>query len=71
MLKAFGLVMMLLALYFGMQLYTKDMERVVEHVDAVTGSRDEGSGEHRGTVTQRVRDKVTADIARGAARYGE
>jgi len=71
MLKAFGLVLMIIAIYIGMQLYTKDMERVVDSVDAVATMGDEPGAPRSGPVTQRVRDKVTADIARGAARYGD
>jgi hypothetical protein len=69
MMKAFGLVLMMIALYLGMQLYTRDMERVVDHVDSVTATGDEEYAARRSPVTHRVRDKVRADIARGAERY--
>ena len=69
MLKAFGLLLMVIALYVGMQLYTKDMERVVDHIDSVTATGDEEYDARPGPVTDRVRAKVSADIARGAARY--
>jgi hypothetical protein len=69
MMKAFGLVLMVIAIYLGMQLYTKDMERVVDQVGSVASTGDEEYDSRPGPVTHRVRDKVSADIARGAARY--
>ena len=86
--KAFGLVMLLVALYIGMQIYTGNIDSLMRRATApIEGTRREAplaSGltgaagmadavptdrERRVWVTDVVREKVGADMARGARRY--
>jgi hypothetical protein len=88
--KAFGLVLMLAALYIGMQIYTGNIESLTRRATApiqgterdtplatgLTGAAGMADSvptdrERRVWVTDVVRDKVTADMARGAARYDD
>ncbi len=84
--RIFGLVSILVAMYLGMQIYTKGIDGLLDSVwDPIESSeRDSSSfGGHltggdvtmpterkRGPITQKVRDKVTADLQRGAERRG-
>ncbi len=88
--RAFGFVVVLLALYIGMQIYTGSIEslltRVTSPVEGTSRDVPLASGltgaagmadavptdrERRVWVTDVVREKVTADIARGARRYAD
>lgn len=88
--KAFGLVVMLLALYIGMQIYTEGIDsllgRVTSPIEGTSREAPLATGltaaagmadavptdrERRVWVTDVVRDKVTADIARGARRHSD
>ncbi len=82
--RIFGLVSILVAMYIGMQIYTKGIDSMLgSTLDPIEPSeRDSSSfGGHltggdvtmpterkRGPITQKVRDKVTADLQRGAER---
>ncbi len=84
--KLFGLVSILIAMYIGMQIYTKGIDSMLgSALDPIESSeRDSSSfGGHltggdvtmptarqRAPITQRVRDKVTADLERAADRRG-
>lgn len=84
--RLFGLVAILVAMYVGMQIYTQGIDNMLGGaLDPIESSeRDSSSiGTHltggdvtmpterdRGPVTQKVRDKVTADLQRGAERRG-
>ncbi len=84
--KLFGLVSILVAMYIGMQIYTNGIDSMLGNaLDPIESSeRDSSSfGGHltggnatvpterkRGPITQKVRDKVTDDLQRGAARRG-
>ena len=84
--RLFGLVSILIAMYIGMQIYTKGIDSMLgSALDPIESSeRDSSSfGGHltggdvtmpterkRGPITQKVRDKVTADLQRGAERRG-
>jgi hypothetical protein len=86
--KAFGLVLMLISLYLGMEIYTKGIDQALGGVLAAiepmsereeplataltpaAGLADEPSSPTRpSNVTDRVRQRVTADMAAGARRY--
>jgi hypothetical protein len=86
--RAFGLVLMLISLYIGMEIYTKGMDQALGGAFAAiepmsqreeplatgltpaAGLAEEPSGPTRPiNVTDRVRQKVTADMAAGARRY--
>ena len=82
--KLFGLVSILIAMYIGMQIYTKGIDSMLgSALDPIESSERDSSpfGGHltggdvtmpterkRGPVTQVVRDKVTADLRKGASR---
>ena len=84
--RLFGLVTILVAMYLGLQIYTQGIDDVLGGaLDPIESSeRDSSSlGGHltggdvtmpterdRGPVTQKVRDKVTADLQHGAQRRG-
>lgn len=91
--KAFGIVLMLGALYVGLTLYTEGVDQAFDGVLAgvldplePANSRDpygthltpvaQGAGDlpterrRHGSVTQRVRERVTADLEQGAKRRG-
>jgi hypothetical protein len=82
--RAFGLVLMLVALYIGMQIYTGNIESLTAPIRGTqretplaTGLTDAAGmadsvptdRERRVWVTDVVRERVTADMARGARRY--
>ena len=86
--KGFGLIMMLAAMYFGMQVYTEGVENVwggvfapiqgsdrdaplATHLSPAAQLADEPSSPSRPRVriTERVRQRVTADLEAGARRY--
>lgn len=88
--KAFGLILMLAALYIGMQIYTGNIESLTRSATApirgtdretplatgltdAAGMADGGptDRERRVWVTDVVRERVSADMARGAARYDD
>ncbi len=88
--KAFGLVMMLVALYLGMQIYTGGIQSLTRRATApiqgsdretplatgLTGAAGMADAvptdrERRVWVTDVVRERVGADMARGARRYGD
>ena len=88
--RAFGFVLVLAALYIGMQIYTGSVDSLLTRATAPIGgtSRDTplatgltgAAGmadtvptdrERRVWVTDVVREKVSADIARGARRHAE
>ena len=91
--KAFGLVMILIALYIGMTIYTKGAEQTLDSLHSALApiqpmsQREEplatglspaagladapSGGENRPvTITDRVRNQVSADMALGASRRG-
>ena len=84
--KLFGLVSILVALYIGMQIYTKGIEDMLGGaMDPIESSERDSSPfggqltggdvtmpteRKRGPVTQQVRDRVTADLQHGADRRG-
>ena len=88
--KAFGLLMMVIALYIGMTVYTKGFDQAYKSAFApiqpmsqretpaatgltpAAGLADAPSGgENRPvTITDRVRNQVSADMALGAERRG-
>ncbi|MBW2421262.1 MAG: hypothetical protein JRH19_22155 [Deltaproteobacteria bacterium] len=84
--KLFGLISILVGMYLGMQIYTEGIDGMLGSLmDPIESSeRDSSSfGGHltggdvtmpterkRGPVTQRVREKVTADLQLGAERRG-
>lgn len=84
--RLFGLVAILVALYIGMQIYTKGIDSMLgSALDPIESSeRDSSSiGTHltggdvtmpterkRGPITEQVRDRVTADLQHGAERRG-
>lgn len=86
--KAFGLIVMLLALYLGMRVYTEGIDAMLGRVTApiegtsreaplatgLTGAAGMADSvptdrERRVWVTDVVREKVTADLERGARRH--
>ena len=88
--KAVGLLLMLAALYIGMQIYMGNLESLTRSAAApiqgtdretplatgltdAAGMADGGptDRERRVWVTDVVRERVTADMARGARRYPE
>ena len=82
MVKAFGLITMLIALYIGMSLYTKGMDQTYEaafgpaehesYQDTQVTSRadrtEPSSPNRRVMITDRVRQRVTSVIQEGARR---
>ncbi len=84
--RLFVLVSILVAMYIGMQIYTKGIEGMLGGaMDPIESSERDSSAfggnliggdvtmpteRKRGPVTQKVRDKVTADLQRGAERRG-
>ncbi len=84
--KLFGLVSILIAMYIGMQIYTKGIDSLLGGaLDPIESSERDSSafGGHltggdvtmpterkRGPITEKVRDRVTADLERGAKRRG-
>lgn len=84
--KLFGIVSILVAMYIGMQIYTKGMDGTLDRAfgaieaserdSSASGSAPTGSDATAptertpGRLTERVRDKVTLDLQRGAARSG-
>jgi len=84
--RLFGLVTLLVAMYIGMQIYTRGIDSVLgSSLDPIQSSeRDSSSlGGHltggdvtmpterkRGPITQQVGDRVQADLQHGAARRG-
>ena len=80
MTKAFGLIAIIIAMYLGMSIYTEGIDRTldgifasVEPVDDPTAGLAGGfsdPSQPRGRVTERVRDRVTADLQQGAQRRG-
>ena len=84
--RLFGLVSILVAMYLGMQIYTQGIESVVgTALDPIETSERDSSpfGGHliggdvtmpterkRGPITEQVRNRVTADLQRGAERRG-
>ncbi|UCE86370.1 MAG: hypothetical protein JSU66_01095 [Deltaproteobacteria bacterium] len=89
--KAFGWILMLLALYIGMTIYTEGMDQAFGGIFAPLQSQNEsdrplataltplaqeadppsaGYRPRRGSVTDRVRARVSADIEAGARRRG-
>lgn len=84
--KMFGIVSLLIAMYIGMQIYSRGIESVLNRVTAPIESTERDSSpfatnltggdvtmpteRRRGPVTQQVKDKVTADLAYGAKRRG-
>ena len=86
--KAFGLIMMLGAMYLGMQIYTEGIDNVWDGAFAPIQSSDRDSSRAihlspaaqladepssasrpRERITERVRQRVTADLEAGASRY--
>ena len=84
--RLFGLVTILIAMYIGMQVYTKGIDSVLGSTLDPIESSERGSssfGGHitggdvtmpterkRGPITQQVRDRVTSDLQRGTRRRG-
>ena len=84
--RLFGLVSILIAMYIGMQIYTKGLDSMLGSTfDPIESSERDSSSfggqltggdvtmpteRKRGPITQKVRDKVTADLQRGAERRG-
>ncbi len=84
--KLFGLVSILVAMYIGMQIYTQGIDSMLgSALDPIESSERDSSpfGGHltggdvtmpterkRGPITEKVRDRVTADLERGAKRRG-
>jgi hypothetical protein len=84
--KLFGLICILIAMYIGMQIYTGAASNMLDSAMAPIESSERDSSafgqnltggdvtmpteRRRGPVTQKVRDKVTADLQSGAARRG-
>ncbi len=80
MTKAFGLIAIIIAMYLGMSIYTEGIDRTldgilasVEPVDDPAAGLAGGSSalsQRHGRVTERVRDRVTADLQQAAQRRG-
>lgn len=84
--RLFGLVLILVAMYIGMQIYTDSSEGMLsgalgqiessERDSSPFGGRLTGSDvatpteQKRGSIIQRIRDEVTADLQNGAERRG-
>ena len=84
--RIFGLVTILIAMYVGMQVYTKGIDSVLSSTLDPIESSDRSSSSFggnltggevtmpterkRGPITQQVRDRVTADLQRGTKRRG-
>ena len=84
--RLFGLVSILVAMYIGTQIYTKGLDSMLgSALDPIESSERDSSplGGHltggdvtmpterkRGPITEKVRDRVTADLERGAKRRG-
>jgi len=84
--RLFGLVSILIAMYLGMQIYTQGIGSMSSSaLDPIESSERDSSSfggqltgsdvsmpteRKRGPITQRVRDKVTADLQHGADRRG-
>jgi hypothetical protein len=65
----FGLVLLLISVYIGISIYTKGAEQTLD-ARHIPGLADAPSGgESRPVkVTDRVRDRVSSDLAAGASR---
>jgi hypothetical protein len=90
MIRAFGLIAIIIALYIGMSIYTDGIDRTLDgifaaiepvdggedpfatHLTPAAGRADAPSAPTppRGRVTERVRDRVTADLQQAAQRRG-
>ncbi len=84
--RIFGLVSILVAMYIGMQIYTKGIDGMLDSAwDPIEASERDSSPfggnltggdvtmpteRKRTPITERVRNKVTADLQRGAERRG-
>jgi hypothetical protein len=74
--KAFGLILMLIALYVGMTIYTEGIDQafggaLATHLTPGAQSADAPADrERRGSITDRVRERVTADMEAGRRRRG-
>ena len=84
--RLFGLVSILVAMYIGMQMYTKGIDSMLgSALDPIESSERDSSAfggqltggdvtmpteRKRGPVTQQVRERVTADLRKGASRSG-
>ena len=90
MIRAFGLIAIIIAMYLGMSIYTDGIDRTLDgifasiepvddgrdplatHLTPAAGLADapSGSSRPRQRVTERVRDRVTADLQQAAQRRG-
>jgi hypothetical protein len=90
MIRAVGLIAIIIALYIGMSIYTDGIDRTLDgifaavepvdggedpfatHLTPAAGRADAPSAPTppRGRVTERVRDRVTADLQQAAQRRG-
>lgn len=88
--KAFGWILMVIAMYVGITLYTEGMDQAFGGIFASLEPASEredrmgtevtpffdadapsaGRNPRRGSVTNRVRNRVTADLEKGARRRG-
>jgi hypothetical protein len=84
--RLFGLIAILVAMYIGMQIYTKGIDSMLGSAldpiesperdsspfggDLIGGDVTMPTERKRGPVTEKVRDRVTADLQRGAERRG-
>ena len=84
--RLFGLISILVAMYIGMQMYTKGIDSMLgSALDPIESSERDSSAfggqltggdvtmpteRKRGPVTQQVRERVTADLRKGASRSG-
>jgi hypothetical protein len=84
--RIFGLIAILVAMYIGMQIYTKGIDSMLGGaLDPIESSQRDSSPfggnltggdvtmpteRKRGPVTEKVRERVTADLELGAKRRG-
>ncbi len=77
MTRAFGLIAILIAMYLGMSIYTDGIDRTlngifasVEPVDDREDPLADSPSAPRQRVTERIHDRVTADLQHAAQRRG-
>ena len=84
--RLFGLVLILVAMYIGMQIYTDGSEGMLSgalgRIESSEGDSSPFGGplrgsdvatpteRKRGSITERIRDKVSDDLQHGAERRG-
>lgn len=77
MARIFGFVLMLIAMYVGMEIYSKGIENTLYGAFGPTeatarkapGATGDASSDRPVPITDRVRQQVTSDFAAGAHRY--